>query len=455
MEFGMKLFPEEEPIVPGTVGFDNKDSKGRPLDLLERKPLGQRLTDLVDRIEQPLVIAFDGGWGSGKSHFLRLWTGAHALELGGKAKIVYFDAFEHDYLDDPLVSLVSRLIGEGPSQTLPAKALKKLKKAAYPLARTMLRIGAAVGTAGATEVAGPIVDAAIKKVSEVSEQAINEFWKKETGRIAAMQQFRDALIGLTEPAGKSDPPQKIVFIIDELDRCRPDYALTLLEIIKHFFSVPNLHFVLGTNLAALEYSVRARYGTEINATEYLGKFIHLRMSFPKTRDHQGNGVWATYLDHLTRGMGLGAQTAINLRTNLSIFGKSGPISLRDTQRLASRVALLPKELDNYMDAYSRLATSALILELLSPVHYLRLRSRTLTVEEIEQLFPIDQTDENLLYAAKILHNLWRYVLLDDPGEETLELARNAFDRFDGRMGKGHFEHFWSKMFDTFHLPDAA
>ena len=67
--------------------------------------MGKKLTDLVDRIDQPLVIALDGEWGSGKSHFLKLWTGAHQNgELGGKAKVIYFDAFEHDYLDDPGLS---------------------------------------------------------------------------------------------------------------------------------------------------------------------------------------------------------------------------------------------------------------------------------------------------------------------------------------------------------------
>ena len=73
----MKLFPEEPSFIPGEKGLDDKDQKGRPCDFLGRSAVSQRLTDLLERVEQPLVIALDGGWGSGNSHFLKLWSGAH------------------------------------------------------------------------------------------------------------------------------------------------------------------------------------------------------------------------------------------------------------------------------------------------------------------------------------------------------------------------------------------
>jgi ABC-type sulfate/molybdate transport systems ATPase subunit len=72
--------------------------------------VGRRLSDLVQSIEEPLVIALDGDWGSGKSHFLRLWTGAHRKENDGRARVICCDAFEQDYLDDPLVGLVGAIL---------------------------------------------------------------------------------------------------------------------------------------------------------------------------------------------------------------------------------------------------------------------------------------------------------------------------------------------------------
>lgn len=108
-----------------------------------------------------------------------------------------------------------------------------------------------MGTAGATEIAGVIVDAGLEAGSKELEKAAGEFWKKEDGKRAAMEQFREALRKLTEPED-GEAPKKLVVVIDELDRCRPDFALTLLEIVKHFFAVPHVHFVLGVNLRELQ-----------------------------------------------------------------------------------------------------------------------------------------------------------------------------------------------------------
>lgn len=184
----MKPFPEDPTFTPGEKGFDDKDGHGRPYDLLGRKQVGQRLTDLLDRVEQPLVIALDGGWGSGKSHFLKLWTGAHEKELGGKAKIIYFDAFEHDYLDDPLISLIGALlkqsekVKEPGSASLSANALSRIKSTGIRLAKPGLRIGLAVATAGASEMANAVWDEGLRAAEGVAADAIEDFWKKESGR---------------------------------------------------------------------------------------------------------------------------------------------------------------------------------------------------------------------------------------------------------------------------------
>jgi hypothetical protein len=131
----MNLFAPEPQFIPGTVGFDTLDEHGQLYDLLGRKAMGQRLSELLERINQPLVVALDGGWGSGKSHFLKLWAGAHGLENNGTAQVIYFDAFEHDYLDDPLISLVGAISKSEPKASGAMEALQSVKKAAMKLAR--------------------------------------------------------------------------------------------------------------------------------------------------------------------------------------------------------------------------------------------------------------------------------------------------------------------------------
>ncbi|MDQ7071869.1 MAG: P-loop NTPase fold protein [Rhodobacterales bacterium] len=89
---GLKLIVPEVEIDLYKDGFDGKD-------LLGRAETGKRLSQLVEKIDDPMVVALDGAWGSGKSHFLKMWVGAHTKEFEGTAKTVYFDAFKNDYLD--------------------------------------------------------------------------------------------------------------------------------------------------------------------------------------------------------------------------------------------------------------------------------------------------------------------------------------------------------------------
>ena len=207
----------------GEDGFDEDH------DWLNRKDSAERLSGLVEQFRQPLVVALDENWGSGKSHFLKLWIGEHKRWLEEKqspteTKVIYFDAFEHDYLDDPLASLVIHL-----EKHLEGDEISKLKTIAIRLLVPFAKSIASKATSGLSD--------------EVIGAMHEPLWEAEKKRVEAINEFRVAL----ENSAKQ---HRLVFIIDELDRCRPDYALSLLEVSKHFFQVQNVHFILGANLIA-------------------------------------------------------------------------------------------------------------------------------------------------------------------------------------------------------------
>nr|WP_237158141.1 P-loop NTPase fold protein [Shewanella psychrophila] len=64
--------------------------------------------------------------------------------------------------------------------------------------------------------------------------------------------------------------------MDELDRCRPSYAVEMLEVIKHFFDMPNVVFVVATDTEQLQHAVKAVYGNDFNANVYLSRFFQRR-----------------------------------------------------------------------------------------------------------------------------------------------------------------------------------
>lgn len=378
-----KIFPEEPKFVVGQVGFEG-------FDILGRKALGQRLTELVDRIDQPMVIALDGGWGTGKSFFLRLWVGAHKIELNGKASIIYFDAFEHDYLDDPLINLVSAMIKKADDAPWAKSALKMIKVSAVKLAKPALRIGLAAATAGATELASAVwADAVIDATKNEASGAVEDFWKKESGRINAMQQFRKAIEELTKPSEAGQPPQKIVFIIDELDRCRPDYALSLLEIVKHFFSVENVHFILGANIKALEGSILARYGSEIDADAYLRKFIQLTVKLPK--EHEGSDV-KMYLSKNAQSFGLGTVVFSDLSALIAFPVFRDRVTIRDIQKIMTRISVCPKEFSSFAGPLRVFVLGLMLIEVSHKRLYTSIRSKSIVFTDVRSWLNIAQRD---------------------------------------------------------------
>jgi len=423
----MKLFPPQEKLSIFEQGFDGAD-------LLGRREAGQRLSELLEKVEDPVVVAVDGPWGSGKSHFLKRWVGAHRLENGGTATTIYFDAFANDFLDDPLIALTGA-IGERLPAGKEQDHWKTAKTVAYKLARPLLRLGAAAATAGATELAGPVLDAVIEAGGKEAEKAAEDFWRREDGRKAAMLKFQECLAQLTE-AGTP-----LIVVIDELDRCRPDYALSVLEVIKHFFSVERVHFVLGVNLGALEHIVRARYGVGVDAADYLKRFISLSMRLPEWVG-EANSVRAQirYFENAAANMGIDQRFASEVTRHLRLAAEPAAISLRDVEKILTRLVLLPnaKEMNTLFHGWQTVIISHVLFQVVRPDLYQAAFRGSLTITDIDRFYGItakmiDASGRSTYgydNVAAVLHGLWAFALRDDaqPVQEAEDFSR-SFSNF--------------------------
>ncbi len=120
-----------------------------------------------------------------------------------------------------------------------------------------------------------VVENTTKAATELLEETIKDFTKRKK----CIAEFRSELEEFVKDSENKKP---VIFIIDELDRCRPTYAVELLEQLKHFFSVNGIVFILSIDKMHLASSVKGFYGTsEINTDEYLRRFIDLEYSIPK------------------------------------------------------------------------------------------------------------------------------------------------------------------------------
>ena len=397
----MKLSVPEENITLYETGFD-------ATDFLNRKPFAEKLSELIDKFETPFVVALDGPWGSGKSFFLKRWVGHHQESHKADTVVVYLDAFELDYLDEPMVALVSEISARFETKSSSYKKyLEQGKKFAAKLLLPAARIVTAIATAGASELLAPAIEKGVQAAVAEIDSAATQLWEREHSRREAVTDFKKFLESLTK--GVDDlPAKKIVVVIDELDRCRPDYALSMLEIIKHFFDVNNVHFILGVNLAELENMARARYGEKLDARNYIGKFIKVKLEIPEA--HPDNRIefgWEVFFDKTAKEMDFNGTFKSQIRSQLRML-RSKTITLRTIQRLLTAAAVVPNLASvNKEGAYEMLMCTIFIYDFFKEER--KPISKSLMFSDFQKVFnlnynstPQTQDDHNMNYVYGIL-----------------------------------------------------
>ena len=264
-------------------------------DLWDRKRLGIQLTNYVDRLQCGAVLALDARWGEGKTWFVRHWQ-KHLEDENHN--VIYLDAFANDYLDDPFL-VISSEIASKLNQTADKRLVHKFKKAAAVLQQGLLtQAPTIIASMISFALTGGIIpflkldnDSIKDKYEDIVDQVTDNIGEKVTEAIQkkiddyeeekqSLNAFKETLAKLAESLDKP-----LVFIIDELDRCRPDFAIRLIERIKHFFDIPKIVFVLVMNKPQLLQSVKIFYGydSEMNG-DYLEKFVDFTVHLPTSKD---------------------------------------------------------------------------------------------------------------------------------------------------------------------------
>lgn len=245
----------------------------KPFDLCElgREKYAKILTSIVENYSDGFVLALNNKWGEGKTEFIRMWKVYLEMEKRG-FHTIYFNAWEHDFNHEPLTALLSELkdlkINDKKRFSSLIKHGAKLSKALIPTLVSAL-LEKHLDSKTIKEAIRELTDEA----AEIFEEEVNEYANKKKG----LEGFKEDLEAYVQELDV----KPLVFFIDELDRCNPKYAVEFLEIIKHFFSVPGIVFVLSVDKGNLINSIRGYFGSqELDGNEYLRRFIDVEYSLP-------------------------------------------------------------------------------------------------------------------------------------------------------------------------------
>lgn len=265
--------------------YDLKPTFENLFDTYKKDVIGRNhdiflFTEILDSVEDGCSIALDGNWGSGKTFFVKqakMILDAHntIIKHGEDDKTeeiialrnryygeknfdlqpqvcVYYDAWENDNDEDPVISLVYAILNSV-NTDFSFKDTNFFKTGAS----IMEVFSGRSWTALIDNLKGSSPLDALKKHKDVD---------------SLVSEFLNSLI--------PEKGNRLVVFIDELDRCKPSYAVRLLERIKHYFSHDKITFVFSVNINELQHTIRKHYGDDFNGSRYLDRFFDLRVTLP-------------------------------------------------------------------------------------------------------------------------------------------------------------------------------
>lgn len=262
-----------------------KPNKEILLETLEKNIIGRNteiinFIRLLDSIKSNFSIAIDNDWGTGKTFFVKQVKmildayneHSYDYELSNLERIknvidiknidlhlaVYYNAWENDNQKSSLLSLIYEII----------------KVAKIDTNKTDISINKEkIIKDGLSAIVKHFSGIDIKELLKCVETEAKDIFKEIKGQKSIKEQVDNILNNLLLEYG-----ERLVIFIDELDRCRPTFAVELLEQIKHYFDNDKITFVFSTNIKQLQYTIKKYYGEAFEAKRYLDKFFDLTVS---------------------------------------------------------------------------------------------------------------------------------------------------------------------------------
>lgn len=376
-------------------------------DVLGREPQVKAFCAVLAGAEAPSVLSLDAGWGTGKTAFVRMcsaWMRSDASPHSHVA-VVEFNAWTEGYTGEPLKDIVEAVT----SQITDADDERRKE-----IARR-LELQAAHVASGGMIPDGLAADGARPR--------------RDIAR------FKKTLHSFVTDGGG-----RLVVFIDELDRCRADYAVGVLEKVRHIFDVAGVVVVLAVNREALEHAVGGLHGSKEAAERYMRRFVDQATRLPDPSDD----TTVKFLEHLYEETGIRSRMKRNNYTRLMFETLTRPehSSLRDLEQAVHRAAFvlasIPPASDDRSDPmwlWEQTAMTLMILREVNREAYRRFVSGYGDAFDAAQGLRAEPPEGPLQVTAAILQRMELVLLLAKRNGEEPILNEQFWKRYD-RAGRG-------------------
>ena len=241
------------------------------------------LVRFIENTTTPMTVGIQGEWGSGKTSLLNSIKGN--LSENPRYKQIWINSWENSLLTTPeeaLIKIINAIIEDLLESDQDKNRKEKIMSAASTVFKGAMRIGA--------------VAALGKKAGDVAEELLET---KENG----IKALRGQLFSLVDEirGRKSNPYEKIIIYVDDLDRIEPKDAVHILELLKNIFSVPGCVFILAIDYQVVVKGLEHKFGKQTPENEwefraFFDKIIQLPFMMPMGQYDIGNYVSSLLVD---------------------------------------------------------------------------------------------------------------------------------------------------------------
>ena len=275
----------------------NEPSDDDIVELMKQNPIDRNkyLNNIVNIIQNTppgVVINLDGAWGTGKTILCRQlkyilenksikFPDISIIEESTKRNVFYFNSWENDFHNEPLDIFLLELVNFNTEIMDPQdnniEALNTIIDGVFKITGKLLVSMLSNGNLKIED---------FKEAINSNEEHSKSFLLIKERR----KRVRELLDFITKD-------NNLIVIIDELDRCKPTFAVETLEFIKHIFMHDKVSFVITCNKRELANTIKCFYGSEFNGFRYLNRFFNIELALPEIdKDKFIHYKWPIFYD---------------------------------------------------------------------------------------------------------------------------------------------------------------